>query len=159
MQSESQIISPKLAKEIADDLTRFKSSDPFDSANLIGATKSKAIQAAINFFINEYESKVKGIETVMYPVERRVVLKCIDVEWSEHIAIMDELRNGIGLRSYAQDNPLQAYVEEGYRLFENMMQNIDETIVIFFMTLQIEFDDEARKYLEANQSANPENKC
>ena len=61
---------------------------------------------------------------------------------------MDELRTGIGLRSYAQSNPLQAYTEEGYELFNNMMKDIEESTVRFFLTLSIVFEDEVQQAIE-----------
>ena len=50
---------------------------------------------------------------------------------------MSKLRDGIGLISYAQDNPLQAYVTEGFQLFESMMQSIAQTIVTYCMNLKV----------------------
>ena len=50
---------------------------------------------------------------------------------------MEKLRNGIGLRGYAQSNPLQAYVQEGYQLFEDMMQTIAQEIVAFCMNVRV----------------------
>lgn len=140
--SDNQPITEKQAKAISSDLLRLKAPEPFDTSAIVDKVKAEAVTLVSNYFINQYESKVQGVEEYMYPVERRVVLKTIDVEWSDHIAIMDELRTGIGLRSYAQDNPLHAYIEEGYDLFRRMMEDIDETIVIFFMTLKVEIDEE-----------------
>lgn len=52
--------------------------------------------------------------------------------------MMSKLRDGIHLRSYAQDNPLQAYVNEGYEMFEEMMQRIAREVVFFTLKIQIE---------------------
>ena len=57
--------------------------------------------------------------------------------WSNHIDTMDKLRSGIGLRGYAQHNPLQAYVEEGYELFEDMMHTISQEIVNYCMRIKV----------------------
>ena len=64
-------------------------------------------------------------------------LKVIDRAWVNHIDTMSKLRDGIGLRSYAQDNPLQAYVSEGYQLFQNMMHDIAQEIVAYCMNLKV----------------------
>lgn len=58
---------------------------------------------------------------------------------------MSKLRDGIGLRSYAQDNPLQAYVTEGYQLFENMMQSIAQGIVTYCMNLKVVQENSTEK--------------
>ena len=52
--------------------------------------------------------------------------------------MMDKLRNGIHLRSYAQNNPLQAYIEEGYEMFEDMMSRIAREVVFFALKVQIQ---------------------
>jgi preprotein translocase subunit SecA len=70
-------------------------------------------------------------------------LRTIDRAWVDHIDTMAKLRDGIGLRSYAQNNPLQAYVTEGYQLFETMMQNIAHDIVAYCMNLKVEVRTEA----------------
>ena len=64
-------------------------------------------------------------------------MKLIDRAWVDHIDTMAKLRDGIGLRSYAQSNPLQAYVQEGFQLFETMMSNIAREIVTYCMNLRV----------------------
>ena len=73
-------------------------------------------------------------------VEKTVVLRAIDRNWINHIDMMDKLRNGIGLRSYAQENPLKAYVSEGYQMFEDMMANISRDVVNYCMSLKIRIE-------------------
>ena len=69
-------------------------------------------------------------------------LRTIDRAWSNHIDVMSKLRDGIGLRSYAQGNPLQAYVNEGYELFESMMRTISQEIVAFCMNMKVGVQNE-----------------
>ena len=73
---------------------------------------------------NEYENKIAAVKEQVLPIEKAMVLKIVDRAWVNHIDTMSKLRDGIHLRSYAQNNPLQAYVSEGYEMFENMMQEI-----------------------------------
>ena len=141
--SDSQIISPKMARDIVDGLKVLQCPYEIDPNELVGASKEIVVEALGNYFVDVYNLKIQGVEQLMQTVEKHIVLKFIDVEWTEHIATMDELRNGIGLRGYAQSNPLQAYVEEGYQLFDNMMKQIDVDIVRFCMTLKIEFETES----------------
>lgn len=71
-------------------------------------------------------------------LERRVSLSVIDRNWTKHIDTMAHLREGIGLRSYAQTNPLQDYVNEGYSLFREMNQSIAVDCVFNFMNVKIQ---------------------
>ena len=61
----------------------------------------------------------------------------MDRAWQNQIDIMSKLREGIHLRSYAQNNPLEAYIEEGYELFENMMSTISRKTVTFLINLKV----------------------
>ncbi|MDO4377775.1 MAG: preprotein translocase subunit SecA [Erysipelotrichia bacterium] len=87
---------------------------------------------------NEYEEKISDIKREMIKLEKVMVLKIIDAKWIEHIDMMSKLRDGIHLRSYAQDNPLKAYTSEGYEMFETMMNNISTEVVNFCMRCRIE---------------------
>ena len=69
----------------------------------------------------------------------------MDRNWIEHIDMMDKLRSGIHLRSYAQNNPLQAYVSEGYEMFEEMMQRIAREVVFFALKVEIQPREEQQE--------------
>ncbi len=62
-------------------------------------------------------------------LERQIVLDAIDSRWQEHLRSMDELRGSIGLRAYAQKDPLVEYKREAFRLFEQLMNDIDQQII------------------------------
>ena len=94
---------------------------------------------------SDYEAKVDPIKDKIHAIEKEVSLRTIDRAWSNHIDTMEKLRNGIGLRGYAQNNPLQAYVQEGYQLFEDMMQTISQEIVAFCMNVRIVKNTEENK--------------
>lgn len=87
---------------------------------------------------NLYDGKVADIRDQFTSFERTIVLRNMDRNWIEHIDMMDKLRNGIHLRSYAQNNPLQAYIEEGYEMFEDMMSRIAREVVFFALKVQIQ---------------------
>ena len=88
---------------------------------------------------NQYEAKIAPVKEQFARVEKDVVLQMIDRSWVDHIDAMSKLREGIHLRSYAQEKPLQAYVEEGYEMFEDMLGNIASDIVQFFVKVNIEY--------------------
>ena len=62
-------------------------------------------------------------------LERQIVLDAIDNRWQDHLRSMDELRGSIGLRAYAQKDPLVEYKREAFRLFEQLMNDIDQQII------------------------------
>ena len=86
---------------------------------------------------NYYEKKVEPVQDKIRKIEKDVSLQLIDRAWSNHIDTMDKLRNGIGLRGYASKNPLEAYVSEGYQLFQDMMSVISRDIVSFCMNVRV----------------------
>ncbi|HWE86616.1 MAG TPA: preprotein translocase subunit SecA [Terracidiphilus sp.] len=86
----------------------------------------------------EYEGKEKilGKETMRYH-ERMVMLSVIDGLWKDHLLEMDHLKEGIGLRGYAQQDPLVAYKRESFDMFEAMMLKFQEDTVRFLFRMQI----------------------
>ncbi len=88
--------------------------------------------------IQELNEKIKDVpSSIINDFERHISLKVIDQAWVKHISTMDQLREGIGLRGYAQTNPLQAYAMEGFQIFEKMQDSIDEQIANFLLHMQI----------------------
>ncbi|HEV2486262.1 MAG TPA: preprotein translocase subunit SecA [Terracidiphilus sp.] len=86
----------------------------------------------------QYEAKEKilGAATMRYH-ERMVMLSVIDGLWKEHLLSMDHLKEGIGLRGYAQQDPLVAYKRESYDMFEAMMIKFQEDTARFLFRMQI----------------------
>ncbi len=86
----------------------------------------------------DYEAKEKilSAETMRYH-ERMVMLSVIDGLWKDHLLSMDHLKEGIGLRGYAQQDPLVAYKRESYDMFEAMMLKFQEDTVRFLFRMQI----------------------
>ena len=104
------------------------------SLEMTGLTEDRAIHAqeleglkyeeiklhCLDRIWNDYEKEIEPVKMQFLPFEKTVVLRNIDRNWIEHIDRMDKLRSGIYLRSYAQNNPLQQYVQEGFDMFEDM---------------------------------------
>ncbi len=97
-----------------------------------------------------YDAKEKevGAEFMRYP-ERMIMLRVLDNLWRDHLLAMDHLKEGIGLRSYAQKNPLNEYKKEGFDLFREMNFRMKEEICQFLFKAKI--DKSAVSSLEANQ--------
>lgn len=86
-----------------------------------------------------YQAKRKEWgDEVAGQVERHFSLRCIDRNWTNHIDTMDKLREAIHLRSYANTNPLQDYVNEGYKLFGDMMDMISIEVVLNLLNAQVQ---------------------
>lgn len=133
------------SNEIIKNIKRLRPESLFDSNALINMDKEETIRFISTYLIDLYERKIDGIESLIYPIERSVLLKYIDSKWSDQIAIMDDLKNGIGLRGYAQIDPLKAYVEEGYKLFEQMMNDVDESFIRFLLTVNIVDEEKVQR--------------
>ena len=93
----------------------------------------------------DYAEKTKEIpKEVINEFEKAIALRVIDEAWVDHIGAMEHLREGIGLRGYAQTNPLQAYTMEGYDLFDALMGSIEERISIFLLKAEVRQNTERK---------------
>ncbi|HEK6690075.1 TPA: preprotein translocase subunit SecA [Staphylococcus aureus] len=88
-----------------------------------------------------YQSQKDILEEQMNEFECMILLRSIDSHWTDHIDTMDQLRQGIHLRSYAQQNPLRDYQNEGHELFDIMMQNIEEDTCKFILKSVVQVED------------------
>ncbi|MCL2589010.1 MAG: preprotein translocase subunit SecA, partial [Oscillospiraceae bacterium] len=82
--------------------------------------------------------------TVMRELERIVLLRVVDEFWMDHIDAMQELRQGIGLRAYAQHNPVDAYKQEGFEMFDGMVNGLKEEVVRRVFTIHVRKDQETK---------------
>lgn len=79
----------------------------------------------------EYDKKCERLDPTLIEIEKQVMLQILDMQWKDHLLGMDHLRQGIGLRSYAQKNPQQEYKRESFELFQSLLETIKtETIRI-----------------------------
>ena len=110
-----------------------------DINNINNLDKEECINRLVEITFGAYENKVKPLpKNAINEFEKNVALRTIDRAWVNHIDLMSKLRDGIGLRGYAQNNPLQAYVEEGYELFNSMMNSISNDIVTICNNVKVE---------------------
>ncbi len=126
-----------LADELAESLDKQGFTGIVTAAELSGLTSQQASELVMERAWKAYDEKVAPVMDRVRQYEKDVSLNVIDRAWVNHIDTMSKLRDGIGLRSYAQDNPLQAYVTEGYQMFENMMHDIAQEIVRYCMNLKV----------------------
>lgn len=113
--------------------------DELTTDEFIGKTREQIKSELIELARNNYEKQRENIgdaETFL-EFEKVVILRVVDQAWTTHIDVMDQLRQGIGLRSYGQSNPLTEYQQEGFRLFEEMIFEIDYEITRLLMQSEI----------------------
>lgn len=97
----------------------------------------------------EYEAKTKKIpKEVTNEFEKAITLRVIDTHWMEHINTMSHLREGIHLRSYAQNNPLREYKNEGYALFDELLAKIDAETTTYLLKAEVRQNSEPKKVSE-----------
>ena len=91
----------------------------------------------------------------MREFEKVILLRAIDMKWTDHIDAMDQLRHGIHLRAYGQTDPLRAYQSEGFTMFEEMVEAIENDAARFAMKAEIRENLE-REEVVKGQAVNPE---
>ena len=92
----------------------------------------------ISKIVLEYESKVESVpKEIMAEFEKAIYLRVIDMHWMENINAMSLLREGIHLRSYAQENPLRAYTTEGFEMFDDMLDTIEKETTMYLLKAEI----------------------
>jgi len=101
-----------------------------------------------------YQKKAGSIgNDLMRGVEKQVMLRQLDHHWKEHLAAMDHLRQGIGLRSYAQKNPKQEYKREAFEMFGVMLEQVKHDTVSILSRIRIQGEDDLNEMAERKQSA------
>jgi len=84
-----------------------------------------------------YDNRYAHIGDPMREIERQIMLQLMDNLWKEHLTNMDQLRQGIGLRAYAQKNPKQEYKRESFALFEQLLEDIKHETIKYLSHVQV----------------------
>ena len=107
------------------------------------------IETIYEHIVEEYENKIKGFpDELKNEFEKAISLRVIDTHWMDHINAMSLLREGIYLRQYAQENPLQAYTAEGYEMFDNLLATIDMDISRYLLNAEIRQNTEREQVIK-----------
>jgi len=118
----------------------------FDLATLQTMKAEAILRSITELAIEVYEEKVTSIgPELANQIEKYVFLRTIDSNWKEHLYGMDDLKEGIGLRAYGQQDPLLAYQKEGHELFDSMMERIKVDTVETLYKIQLRSKDETQK--------------
>ena len=122
---------------------------------LVKKEAESKIQEKINVFGEENMKKI----------EKQIMLQVVDQNWKEHLLQLDQLRQGIGLRAYAQRDPLNEYKSEAFNLFHEMLNNIRNQVTAILLNIELVSDIPERKEQKTtlvkesfNQDENKQNK-
>jgi preprotein translocase subunit SecA len=93
------------------------------------------VEEALEYYEKHAESMIGGVET-MRQIEREVMLQIIDARWRDHLAEMDNLKDGIHLRWTVQADPLNAWQSEGFNMFGKLVELIDNDYLMYVMHVE-----------------------
>ena len=99
-----------------------------------------------------YIDRYAHVGDQMREVERQIMLQVLDNLWKEHLAGMDQLRQGIGLRAYAQKNPKQEYKRESFGLFEDLLGNIKYDTIRYLSHIEVASEEDMTRLEEQRRS-------
>ena len=121
---------------------------------LVNADQQTLADTLYSIALATYETKEKVYgEQLMRELERVVMLRVVDEYWMDNIDAMDDLKQGIGLRAYGQHDPVIAYKEEGYQMFQSMIQTIREETVRRMFLVQIRSQQEVKREKVAKETS------
>ncbi|SES86055.1 protein translocase subunit secA [Natronincola peptidivorans] len=137
-------------KGLEDNLTNiFLPKDVLTFDNVEDLTLETLKEQILNLAEKLYHEKEEELtEERMREIERVVLLQVIDTKWMDHIDAMDQLRQGIGLRAIGQVDPVRAYQVEGYDMFQEMINKIQEDTVRYLFNIEKEVKVQRRKVAE-----------
>ncbi len=111
---------------------------PYKEEVVSNITQATVFEELYEAALAQYRRREQELgSTVMRHLERRAMLHVIDERWREHLYEMDQLKEGIGLRAYGQKNPLLEYKSEGFRMFTEMLDLINEQVLELAMKANI----------------------
>ncbi len=116
-------------------------------------TREKVEEKILFLAKESYKEKSNQIGSVMKDFEKQILLQIIDSAWKDHLAEVDALRQGIGLRSYASKNPKLEFRRESFELFENLLNKIRLEGIRFLSRVEIELEDSGELNLPEQNKA------
>ena len=117
------------------------------------ATAEQVTEQIYDLALKTYEAKEAAYTPkIMRELERVVMLRVVDEYWMDNIDAMDDLKQGIGLRAYGQHDPVVAYKEEGYQMFQAMIQAIKEETIRRMFLVQVRRDQEVKREKVAKET-------
>ena len=123
------------------------------ASQLVGKKAEELSDVLYDIAKNTYEAKEAALTpAIMRELERVVMLRVVDEYWMDNIDAMDDLKQGIGLRAYGQHDPVIAYKEEGFAMFEAMIQAIREETIRRMFLVRVRMNQEVRREKVAKET-------
>jgi preprotein translocase subunit SecA len=131
----------------------FLPKDMLDLENVEDMTKESLREDILAIAENLYNEKEEEIGSErMRELERVILLRIVDTKWIDHIDAMDQLKQGIGLRAIGNEDPVRAYQIEGFDMFDQMINNIQQDTVRYLFNVTVETDTKREKVAEATNA-------
>ena len=128
----------------------------FGDVDITKLTAKQAKEHIIDRCLEHYkqrEEKITQMGVDMREVERVILLRCVDKKWMDHIDDMDQLKQGIGLRAYGNMDPVVAFRQESFDMFDNMIHNITNDTVNMLYRVTVETKMERKQTMNPTQAA------
>ena len=123
------------------------------AGELMGMDAQKLTDAMCELAKATYDAKERAYGSpLMRELERVIMLRVVDEYWMDNIDAMDDLKQGIGLRAYGQHDPVIAYKEEGYQMFESMIESIKEETVRRMFLVRVQPQQEVKREKVAKET-------
>ncbi|PSA90620.1 preprotein translocase subunit SecA [Bacillus atrophaeus] len=134
--------------------TTYLDEGALEKSDIFGKEPDEMHELIMARILTKYNEKEEnfGAEQ-MREFEKVIVLRAVDSKWMDHIDAMDQLRQGIHLRAYAQTNPLREYQMEGFTMFEHMIASIEDEVAKFVMKAEIESNLEREEVVQGQTTA------
>ncbi len=126
-----------------------KSGKPLKVSKIESMSEQEVIDYLSDEVIKDYDKKMDG-NPYINDFEKAITLRVIDDLWVDHMNTMEHLKEGIGLRGYGQVNPVQAYTMEGFELFDEFMNRIDNNVAILLLKAEVRQNIERKQTLEGS---------
>ena len=149
----------ELAKSLEASLTVAPDFKNLDKANMSFA---KVMDFLNEFYLNFYQDKFEKLGTKKQELERQIAIQVLDACWKRHLQNVDSLRANIGLRAYAQRNPINEFKRESFEMFDAMIESFkdDSVRILFNIKIQTmskqEYEQQKQQRLQQNQKSKTE---
>ena len=120
--------------------------DTISESDIEGKSDKDVIDYLFKRAEEVYENQVAKLrdEEAVREFQKVLILRVVDSKWTDHIDALDQLRNAVGLRGYAQNNPVVEYQSEGFRMFNDMIGSIEFDVTRLMMKAQIHEQERPR---------------
>ena len=149
----------ELAKSLETSLTVAPDFNNLDKANMSFA---KVMDFLNEFYLNFYQDKFEKLGAKKQELERQIAIQVLDACWKRHLQNVDSLRANIGLRAYAQRNPINEFKRESFEMFDAMIESFkdDSVRILFNIKIQTmskqEYEQQKQQRLQQNQKSKTE---